>query len=300
MKQKIKFYWEVLKNAGKAFGEKELMIRGAALSYYTIFSLPPMLLVIMHTTSIFFDPEKIRETIFGQLGDLIGQQSAAELADTVQSIGLFEKEGWALAVGIGGTLFTATTIFASIQSTLNKIFSAEENSKKMPWWSFIKSRLLALALVLSIAFVLIVTLTINAIINGFIDYIQAWAPNLSYLIVGLLSILLPLVIITALFTLIFRVLPDKEVPWKVARRGAIVTALLFFLGKYLISMYIGMSNTGNLYDAAGSVIIVMVWVFYASAIFYFGAQFTAIYQKMRPVNTPTEHQAEKSSLIVEH
>lgn len=275
--QRIKPYYKSVIKAGQLFGENDLIQRSAALSYYTIFSLPPILLILMQTTSVFYNTKTIQETIFGKLSEWIGQSTAEQLTETVETIGLFEREGWALVVGIGATLFTATTIFAAIQGSLNKIFSVDGSEERMAWWAFIRTRLISLALLLSIAFVLIVSLTINALINRFIDFLQEFAPGISYLIIIALSILLPLLIITLLFALIFMVLPDKKIPWKVARTGGIITAVLFFIGKYGISLYIGLTNTGNLYEAAGYLMVVMVWVFYASAIFYFGAQFTAVY-----------------------
>lgn len=286
----LKSYFRAGILAGQEFGKKDLIIRSAALAYFTIFSLPPFLLVLMRTTSIFYDPETIRQTIFGQLGSVFGEQSARQLTDTVQAIGLFEREGWALFVGIGVTLFTATTIFSSIQSTLNKIFVSEEAAERMAWWVFIRTRLLSLALLLSIAFVLVVSLTVNAVITKLLDYLFTYYPGVSGIVVFLVSFLLPLIVITGLFILIFKFLPDKKIPWKVAATGGLITAVLFFIGKYLIELYIGLSKPGNLYDAAGSIMVVMVWVFYASAIFYFGAQYTAVFHRAF-IGSSDEHAA---------
>lgn len=275
----LTFYWSILKEAFMAFGKKELMIRSAALSYYTIFSLPPLLLVLLQTTSIFYDQSTIRETIFGQLSDYFGRESATTLSQTIENIGLLEQEGWSLVIGIAGVLFTATTVFVTIQGTLNKIFVSEDESEELGWWSLIRGRLVGLALLLSIAFVLLVSLTTQAILTRFIDQLAIILPGISAIILLIISLILPLLITGLLFALIFKYLPDRSVNWEIARTGAIITTLLFHLGQYGITYYIGLTNTGNMYDAAGSTMVVMVWIFYASAIFYFGALFTAIYNR---------------------
>ncbi|MGH1435538.1 MAG: YihY/virulence factor BrkB family protein [Lewinella sp.] len=273
------FLWACLKETFLQFGANALMLRSAALSYYTIFSLPPFLLVLLQATSLFYDQATIEQTIFSQLGDYFGQQSAAQLSTTIDNIGLFEREGWSLLVGLGGVLFTSTTIFVTIQGTMNIIFHAEEASKKMGWWQYVRGRLIGLALLLSIAFILVITLTLNALITRFTAHIAEFIPDLSTALLYFISLTLPLLLTSLFFAFIFRYLPDRKIDWSTARLGAIITTILFFIGQYAITFYIGLSNTGNMYEAAGSVMVIMVWIFYASAIFYFGAQFTAVYNQ---------------------
>jgi membrane protein len=275
----INFLWACLKETLLLFGENALMLRSAALSYYTIFSLPPFLLIILHTTSLFYDPATIEQTIFSQLGDYFGQQSVAQLSTTIENIGLFDREGWSLLVGLGGILFTSTTIFVTIQGTMNIIFHAEEASKKMGWWQYVRGRLIGLALLLSIAFILVITLTLNALITRFTARISEFIPELSTAFLYFVSLTLPLLLTGLFFAFIFKYLPDRKIDWATARLGATITTILFFIGQYAITFYIGLSNTSNMYEAAGSVMVIMVWIFYASAIFYFGAQFTAVYNQ---------------------
>ncbi|WP_367390444.1 YihY/virulence factor BrkB family protein [Lewinella sp. LCG006] len=271
------FLWACLKETLFQFGENALMLRSAALSYYTIFSLPPFLLILLQATSFFYDQAAIEQTIFRQLSDYFGQQSAAQLSATIDNIGLFDREGWSLMVGIGGMLFTSTTIFVTIQGTMNIIFLAKEASKKMGWWQYVRGRLIGLALLLSIAFILVTTLTLNALITRFTAYISEYIPDLSTAFLYFISLTLPLFLTGLFFAFIFRYLPDRKIDWATARLGATITTILFFIGQYAITFYIGLSNTGNMYEAAGSIMVIMVWIFYASAIFYFGAQFTAVY-----------------------
>ncbi len=281
----LNFLWACLKETFLQFGENALMLRSAALSYYTIFSLPPFLLVLLQATSIFYDQATIEQTIFSQLGDYFGQQSAVQLSATIDNIGLFEREGWSLLVGLGGILFTSTTIFVTIQGTMNIIFDAKEASKKMGWWQYVRGRLIGLALLLSIAFILVITLTLNALITRFTARISEFIPELSTAFLYFISLTLPLLLTGMFFAFIFKYLPDRKIDWATARLGASITTILFFIGQYAITFYIGLSNTSNLYEAAGSVMIIMVWIFYASSIFYFGAQFTAVYyQKISSTN----------------
>lgn len=281
----LSFIWACIKETLTSFGSNALMLRSAALSYYTIFSLPPFLLVLLQATSIFYDPATIEQTIFRQLGEYFGRQSAAQLSATIENIGLFEREGWSLIVGIGGIIFTSTTIFVTIQETMNVIFKAREASQKMGWWQYIRGRLIGLALLLSIAFILVVTLTLNAVIARFTERIALYLPDLSTALLYFISLTLPLFLTGGFFALIFKYLPDRKIDWGTARLGAMITTILFFIGQYAITFYIGLSDTGNMYEAAGSIMIIMVWIFYASAIFYFGAQFTAVYN--RKINQPT-------------
>lgn len=290
----FKFIWTCLKETFQEFGSNALMLRSAALSYYTIFSLPPFLLILLQTTSIFYDPATIEGTIFRQLGDYFGEQAANQLSKTIDNIGLFDREGWSLIVGFVGIVFTSTTIFVTIQETMNKIFDAEKASEEMGWWQYVRGRLVGLGLLLSIAFLLVVTLMLNSLIARFTERIALIIPHISAAIISLVSLVLPLLIIGAFFAMIFKALPDREVSWKTARLGALITTILFFIGQYGISFYIGMSQTGNMYEAAGSVMVIMIWIFYASAIFYFGAQFTSVYNQKMDRTTPPrqvyEHQ----------
>jgi membrane protein len=283
-----KFIWTCLKETFQEFGSNALMLRSAALSYYTIFSLPPFLLILLQATSIFYDPATIEGTIFRQLGDYFGEQTANQLSKTINNLGLFDQEGWSLIVGFGGILFTSTTIFVTIQETMNKIFDAEKASKEMGWWQYVRGRLVGLGLLLTIAFLLVITLMVNSLIARFTEQIALFIPQISAAIISIVSLVLPLLIIGGFFAMIFKALPDRKVSWKTARMGAVITTILFFIGQYGISFYIGVTQTGNMYEAAGSVMVIMIWIFYASAIFYFGAQFTAVYNQKMDQITPSQ------------
>tara|TARA_R110002073_G_scaffold183142_1_gene341331 strand:- start:210 stop:1154 length:945 start_codon:yes stop_codon:yes gene_type:complete len=275
---KLTFFWNVLTRAFNKFLEDKVFVSAAALSYYTIFSLPPMLLVILFTTTLFYDPDTVRQTIFGELADVIGRESAAELAKTVSMVGLFEGKWWSTLIGISALFFTSTTVFVTIQDTLNKMFMVKPKPDA-GWWKMLRDRMISFALLLGIAFILIVSLMFNALVAGFSKILVNYLPDISILFIAVTTFVLPFLIITGLFTLIFKYLPDVRLPWNSVQLGGIFTTILFFIGMYFIELYIRNSDTANLYQAAGSVMVIMVWVFYASVIFLFGAAFTYSYNE---------------------
>lgn len=277
----IKKFWKFISSAVVKFIGDNAFTWAAAISYYTIFSLPPMLLVILYITTIFYDEQSIRETIFGQIGSLIGQKGANQLSQTVDSLGVFKKEWWASAIGIGGMLLTSTTVFITLQNALNHIFRVKPKPNKTGWFKLVRDRLLSFSVVLGIAFILMVSLVIDAIISAFGNLLAQRFPDISLFLVSIASVILPLAIITVLFALLFKYLPDINISWRHTWRGAIITSILFALGKNAIGYYIGQSQTASLYDAAGSILVIMLWVFYASLIFLFGAVITEEYVKER-------------------
>ena len=276
-------YWKIIKNAFTRFFEKDVLTKSAALSYYTIFSLPPMLLIILKTATQFYNESEVKEAIFSQIGDLVGQEGALQLMNTIDKLNIFEPTWWATIVGIGALLFTSTTVFITMQNALNDIFDVRPaDSEGLGILKMLRDRAVSFTLLISIAFILLVSLTVDALLASFSEYLQTWIGELSTILVIITSMVLPLAVITLMFAMLFKFLPDAKLRWKETWAGALTTALLFSLGKYLISFYIGNSSAASLYDAAGSVLVVMIWVYYASAIFLFGATFT--YARTRAMN----------------
>lgn len=275
------------------FSKDNAFTWAAALSYYTIFSLPPMLFVILSITTLFYDEQNIREAIFGEIGSLIGSKGASQLSSTVDAMQVFDQKWWVSAVGIGGMLLTSTTVFVTIQNALNNIYGVKPKPNGAGWLKLVRDRLLSLSVLFGIAFILLVSLVIDAVISGFGDYISRQFPQVSLVLLAIASIVIPLLVITVLFAILFKFLPDAKTPWRLTWRGAAITALLFAFGKNAIGYYIGQSNTANLYDAAGSILVIMLWVFYASLIFLLGAVITA-----RSVSREAENGLEPSSYAV--
>lgn len=293
---------ELIKISVADFNENDVMTKAAAIAYYTIFSLPPMLLVVLYTATLFYNRSEVEEAIFGQIGDLAGQDSARQLLNAIENLGVFEGEWWAQVVGIGVLIFTATTIFTVMQSALNKVFHVKPKSKQ-GWGilSLIKDRILSFSLVLGVAFILIVSLSLNAAIGLFGQFLAKKIPLISEIALSITSNAISLAVTTFLFGLIFKFLPDVRLKWKDTWRGAFITAVLFAVGKFAIGYYIGNSNTANLYDTAGSVMVLMLWVYYASVIFLFGAILTSAYTEVYNDRPPeaAEHAVKYEKILKE-
>ena len=290
MKRKIprffRFYWNVLKKSFSRFFKEDVFTYAAGLAYYTIFSLPPMLMVILFTTTLFYDRSTMRQTIFGEISGLVGSESAQSLANTLDRIGLFEGNWWASAISIALLVFTSTTVFVTIQNALNRIFSVKPKPKASGWLKMLRDRLISFALLLSIAFILVVSLVLTALINTLGSYLSNFIPEVSIIIATIASEFFPFLVITLLFGMIFRYLPDVRLHWKDTIVGALVTSILFLIGKFGISFYIANSQAANLYEAAGSVMAILLWVFYASVIFLFGGVFTRVYIEQKRGEIP--------------
>jgi len=284
------FLLTILKKTVRKFIEDDLMTHAAALAYYTIFSLPPMLLVISFTATQFYEEARVKTAIFGEIENLIGANSAQQLANTIDRLGVYDTTSWAAIIGIGTLIFTSTTVFVTMQNSLNNIFKVKSKPDGMGILKLIRDRFLSFSLLIGVAFVLLVSLTINALVSSFSNYLETYIGVFSTTMTAIVSLILPLIIITFLFAMIFKYLPDAKLKWKDTWVGAIFTAIAFTVGKFAIGFYIGNSQTANLYETAGSVMVILVWVFFASNIFLFGAAFTFVYTKnLSGIVKPTDY-----------
>lgn len=273
----LKRFLLIIKDSVMQFSSQGMFSQAAALSYYTIFSLPPMLLVVLWVTSKIGNQQRVKSYIYDEIGSLVGQGAATQLDATVQKLVLEEPSVFAAIVGIGGIIFVSTTVFITLQNSLNKVFKVKAKVKgRVKVISMLKNRILSFALILTFAFVLIISLTVNALMSAFLTNLEIFLGQFSTIMAVILTYLFPLIIISILFTLIFRFLPDVRLRWKHCFLGGLLTAFLFETGKYLIGLYIGQSNFTEWYESASSLMILMVWVYYASVIFLLGATITYI------------------------
>ena len=270
------FYVQVLKESIERFFKEDVPTRSAALAFYMVFSFPPMLLIILWTTARFYREVAAREAIFREIADLVGTEGAQELMAIVSRINVQEPTWWATIIGIGALLFTATTVLVTIRGSLNRIFevNATAKSEGLGIWKMIRDRFVSTAFLITITFILLVWLVIDALIATLSSLLANWIGDLANYVIVFDSIFLDIGAATVLFALVFRYLPDVTLEWKDAWTGAMVTTALFAVGKYLIGYFIGNSQVANIYDAAGSLLVLMLWVYYSSAIFLFGATFT--------------------------
>ena len=269
------FYWEVLRESIAKFIGEDMPAQSAALAFYMIFSLPSILFIVLWTAARFYREVAVREAVFTEIGALVGQEGTQQLMSTLEKLDIQEPTWWATVVGIGILLFTATTVLVTMHNTLNRIFEVNAAATDgLGIWKMVCDRFVSFSLVVTIAFILLVSLVVDAMITALGMFVVKWAGEWATFMVKFDSMLLDVGATTTLFALFFRYLPDAKLTWKDTWFGAFVTAGLFTGGKYLIGIIIGNSTAADLYDAAGSVLVLMLWVYYASAIFLFGATFT--------------------------
>ncbi|WP_227686983.1 YihY/virulence factor BrkB family protein [Spirosoma arboris] len=268
--------WIVLHDSFNGFLDDRCLKLSAALAYYTIFSLAPLLVLIISLTSIFFGQEAIQGQIFGQINGLVGNEAAKQIQDMIKSVGLSGKTSTALIIGIVTLVLGATSIFVEIQDSVNLIWRVKPKPKK-GWVKILKDRLLSSSLVVSLGFLLLVSLIINGLVLALSSTLTRYLPGLGVYVISAFNFLISTGVVTVLFGVIFKVLPDAKIDWKDVRGGAIFTALLFMLGRYLIGLYIETTSTSSTYGAAGSLIVILTWIYYTAAILYFGAEFTQAY-----------------------
>ncbi len=266
----------ILRDSFNGFLDDRCLKLSAALAYYTVFSLAPLLVLVISLLGIFLGEEAIQGQIVGQISGLVGTDIAEQLQAMIKSSSLSGKTNVALAVGIVALIVGATTVFVEIQDSVNLIWRVKAKPKK-GWLKLLQDRLLSSSLVLSMGFLLLVSFVINGLIATLGSYINRFAPDLSLVFISGLTFMLSTLVAAALFATIFKVLPDAKIAWKDVRWGAFFTALLFMLGRYLISLYIETTGTNSTYGAAGSLIVLLTWIYYTAAILYFGAEFTQAY-----------------------
>ncbi len=265
-----------MKKSGKGFSEDGIMKKSASLAFYTIFSLGPLLFVIIFVASIFFRQEAVEGQIYEQIKDFVGSAAAIQVQQVLKNAALEPQNTMATIIGIGTLLLGATTMFGDMQDSINQIWGLKANPKK----GFIKlivNRLMSFGVIASLSFLLLVSLFVSTLIDSFNTELKETVPGVAVEIAYLLNIALSFIIITTLFLIIFKVLPDARIKWKDVMSGAIATAILFMIGKFGITFYISKNNLGTMYGAAGSLVILLLWVYYASVILYFGAEFTKVW-----------------------
>ena len=267
------------KQVFKEFSADNIVKYSAALAYYTVFSIAPLLVVITTLFGFFFGREAMQGQIYQQLNSLVGSRAAIQIQEMIKNVHLSGDNFFATAISIVILLVGATSIFGEIQDSINKIWGLRIKPKRA-WWKLILTRLLSFSLILSIGFIMMVSLILNALVAAFGKFIGKYIENYSVYFIQITEALLSFVVATFLFSLIFKILPDAKVKWKVVLFGGFITAIFFTIGKLGIGLYLGQSNLTSLYGAAGSIIILMVWVYYSSIILYLGAEFTKVYAKL--------------------
>ncbi|HSK39436.1 MAG TPA: YihY/virulence factor BrkB family protein [Arenibaculum sp.] len=246
------------------------MSMGAAIAFYTIFSLAPTLLLVIGVAGLVFGEEAARGALFGELEELVGPESAVAMQAMVAEAGRFGRGATAALIGIAALLIGATTVFAELKDALNRIWRIEPPPISSVEW-LVRTRVAGLSLIVSIGFLLLVSLVVSTLLTAFGDWLAAVAPGYDILL-RVINMAVSIGVVTALFAMIFRFLPDARLPWRDVALGAFVTAVLFTIGKYLIGLYIGTAGIASGYGAAGTFVVILIWVYYSAQIVLFGAE----------------------------
>ncbi|WEK33493.1 MAG: YihY/virulence factor BrkB family protein [Candidatus Pseudobacter hemicellulosilyticus] len=271
--KKLRRFFDILKKTVVSFLDDNGLKLSASLSYYTIFALGPVLVITISLVGIFYGKEAVQGKIYGQIKDLIGSDAAIQLQQIIKNVEYSQFQTTGIIIGLVMLLVGASGVFTEMQDSINTIWSVKAKPKK-GWLKFLRNRLLSFSLVISIGFILLVSLVVSALLEAINTQLTRVFPEGIVILAYILNILIVLFVIAALFTVIFKVLPDATISWRDTFRGALFTSLLFMVGKFLISFYISRSSIGTTYGAATSIIVILLWVYYSSAILYLGAEFT--------------------------
>jgi membrane protein len=271
-----KSIWQFLKTTINEWVEAEPFQLAAALSYYTLFSLAPLLLIAIGVAGFVFGREAAQNQIVETLQGMIGQDSATTVQEMIQASNEKPKTGMiSTIIGFVALLFGAGGVVGQLQTSLNRIWEVTPKPDQ-GIWGFIRQRFFSFAMVLSIGFLLLVSLVVTAVLSSFTGMLSSLLGDATF-VAHAIDIVVSFGFVTLLFALIYKYVPDVEIEWRDVWVGAALTAILFTVGKYLIGLYIGTSGVSSTFGAAGSLITILVWVYYSSLIFFLGAEFTRVY-----------------------
>jgi membrane protein len=282
----VKTWLNIFLQAAKTWQADNAFKHSAAVSFYTLFSLAPITIIAVTVAGMFLGRDAASEQLKNQMTELVGPASAEMVLKAAEASQNESQSGWATALGVGLMVFGATTVFAQLQDSLNQIWGVRAKPSKSGWVLLLLHRLVSFAMVLTVAFLLLVSLVLTTMLTSMLGRVHLDAPGLLKLV----DIGASLVVISLLFALLFKVMPDVHLRWRDVTLGAAVTAVLFTIGRYLIALYLGKSTVASVYGTAGSLVALLIWVYYSCAILFYGAEFTRAYRhahklKVQPKET---------------
>lgn len=266
----------------------------ATVSYYAIFSMPAMLVIIIACAGFFFGKEAIQGQISTQINSALGAETSKQIEEIIAKASETKASIWATIISIVTLILGCTGVFEQLQISLNKIWGVKASETKK-WLKSLKDRMLSFGLVISIGFLMLISLLLSALLNGFSDWIKDRLPDFMLVVFQLLNFVVSFGVISTLFALMFKILPDVKIRWRSVWIGAFATTFLFLLGKFALGIYFGKAHPGSTYGAAGSIILVMLWVSYSSMIVFLGAEFTKQYM----LHFEGKIEPKKSAVLVE-
>ena len=292
----VKHWLSILAAATKNWLGSQAFIYAAALAFFTVFSIAPILVVVVALVGLVIGQSAVQGQLFEQLEGTIGAEAAGVVQTAVINSQIDQSGIWPALIGIVATIVGATTVFAQMQQSLNQIWDVAPRPAKNNLWLFIKTRLLSLTIILAIGFIMLVSLLLSVALRSIMAFADGWLPVPGWAMVGM-ELLLSLLVITLLFAAMFKILPDVLLSWRDVMLGAFITAVLFTVGRSLISVYLAYTATASAYGAAGSLALLLLWVNYSSMILLFGAAFTRAHlegrgKPIRPKRTAVRVQRE--------
>ena len=272
-----KVLFSLLKETFQEWQDDKSSRLAAALAYYTVFSLAPLLIIAIAIAGAIFGEEAAKGELVGQIQGLVGDSGAEVIQGAIQNANKPNIGSIASIISIVVLLFGASGVFAQLQDALNTVWEVESDPK-LGIWGFIRKRILSFGAVLGIGFLLLVSLVVSAALSGLSSYMSDVIPGID-LLWRLLNLVISFIVITFLFALMYKYLPDVKIKWSDVWIGAALTSVLFSIGKYALGLYLGRSSFGSIYGAAGSLMVLLAWIYYAAQILFFGAEFTQVYAR---------------------
>jgi membrane protein len=276
IKSRLKNFWTLMKATYREWSEREPFSNSIIIAYYTIFSLPGLLVIIINLAGYFFGHEAVTNQISNQISGAVGADTAKSIQEIISNANKSEGTTLSTILSVATLLFGATGVFYQLQQILNKMWEVKPKPKQKIL-KLVKDRVFSFGLILAIGFLLLVSLVLSAALTAVSDWFSNYISDGMNILFKALDIIVSLGVITVLFASIYKFLPDAKIRWRDVWVGAILTAVLFVIAKFALGVYFGKSNPGSTYGAAGSIILIMLWVSYAGLILLFGAEFTKVY-----------------------
>jgi len=286
MKTHLKSTLAILKIAFKKWWIKDPFHESSVIAFYSIFALPGLLVIIITLAGYFFGRDAVSGRVAGEITATLGADTAEEIQNMIVKASEAKNSVWATVIGLITIIVGATGVFAEFQSSLNSIWEVKADITKSGFWNFIRVRLSSFGLIISIAFLLIVSLLISTTLSAFGNWLSYHFSDSLLVVLQGINFMVSILIIATLFALMFKILPDARIKWRHVWIGSLVTAILFEIGKFGLGLYFGKANPGTGYGTAGSVILIMLWVSYSSMIVFYGAEFTHAYATMYSGKVP--------------
>lgn len=283
--KKIKRFFRLIKKTYFSWNNNDPFAESAIIAYYTLFSLPSLMIILVSIAGYFFGREAVQGRITDQIGDFIGTEAARAIENMITNAALTDNSTWAVIFGVAMLLFGATGVFFRLKIAMNKIWNVAAIDQT--FLRLVIDRLISFGMVLAIGFLLLLSLVISAAVKVFGEYIEDTAPEISVIGLEIFNYVISFFFITIFFAAIFKLLPDIRIKWRITLYGAALTTVLFLIGEFLISYYFGQSNPGSVYGGASAIVLILLWVNYTCLIMFFGAEYTVQYalfknERIRP------------------